>query len=65
MMIYFGIKGADFHITWAIALFPVLILLMALLGLGLGLIITAMTESFYIPHRYPLYYRYIIYLYVF
>ncbi len=46
MMVYFGIKGADFHVTWAITLFPVLILLMALLGLGLGLIITAMTTKY-------------------
>lgn len=46
MMVYFGFKGADFHITWVIALFPVLVLLMALLGLGLGLIITAMTTKY-------------------
>jgi lipopolysaccharide transport system permease protein len=46
MMVYFGIQGANFHVTWAIALFPVLVLLMALLGLGLGLIITAMTTKY-------------------
>jgi lipopolysaccharide transport system permease protein len=46
MMVYFGLNGATFHITWAIALFPVLIILMALLGLGLGLIITAMTTKY-------------------
>lgn len=46
MMVYFGLNGANFHITWAIALFPVLVLLMALLGLGLGLIITAMTTKY-------------------
>ena len=46
MMGYFFIKGAHFEITWAIALFPVLILLMAFLGLGLGLIITAMTTKY-------------------
>jgi lipopolysaccharide transport system permease protein len=46
MMVYFGIKGADFHFTWAIALFPLLILLMALLGLGLGLIIAALTTKY-------------------
>ena len=46
MMVYFGMKGADFHITWAIVLFPVLVMLMALLGLGLGLIITAMTTKY-------------------
>ncbi|MCZ8197301.1 MAG: ABC transporter permease [Flavobacterium sp.] len=46
MMLYFGIKGANFHMTNAVFLFPVLILLMALLGLGLGLIITAMTTKY-------------------
>ncbi len=46
MMVYFGIQGANFQITWAITLFPVLVLLMALLGLGLGLIITAMTTKY-------------------
>lgn len=46
MMAYFGIKGADFHMTYAIFLFPVLVLMMALLGLGSGLIITAMTTKY-------------------
>ena len=46
MMIYFAINGADFHITWVVALFPILILVMALLGLGLGLLITAMTTKY-------------------
>jgi lipopolysaccharide transport system permease protein len=46
MMAYFGIKGANFHVTWALALFPVLVLLMAMLGFGLGLIITAMTTKY-------------------
>ena len=46
MMIYFGIKGADFHVTYAILFFPFLVLLMALLGLGIGLIITAVTTKY-------------------
>lgn len=47
MMIgYYAIQGANFHFTWAIALFPFLVLLMALLGLGLGLIITALTTKY-------------------
>jgi lipopolysaccharide transport system permease protein len=45
-MIYFGIQGANFKITYAVLLFPVLVLLMALLGLGLGLMITAMTTKY-------------------
>lgn len=46
MMIYFAIQGATFQVTWALSLFPLLILLMAFLGLGLGLIITAMTTKY-------------------
>jgi len=46
VMIYFGIQGADFHVTTAILFFPVLVILMALLGLGAGLIITAMTTRY-------------------
>ena len=46
MMIYFGIRGANFHVTSAILFFPLLVLLMALLGLGSGLIITAMTTKY-------------------
>ena len=46
MMAYFGWKGADFQITYAIVFFPLLVILMALLGLGLGLIITAMTTKY-------------------
>lgn len=46
MVVYYALEGASFHITWAISLFPVLVVLMALLGLGLGLIITAMTTKY-------------------
>ena len=47
MMVYFYFfPEGTFHITPAILLFPVLVLLMALLGLGLGLIITAMTTKY-------------------
>ncbi len=46
MMGYFAFTGADFHITYAVVLFPLLVLLMAMLGLGLGLIITAMTTKY-------------------
>lgn len=45
-MIYFLANGADFSPSWALVLFPLLILLMAMLGLGLGLIITAMTTKY-------------------
>ena len=49
MMIYFyffPIPKTSFHSTEAIFLVPFLVLLMALLGLGLGLIITAMTTKY-------------------
>lgn len=49
MMVYFylfPIEGTSFHITNGIFLFPILVVLMALLGLGLGLIITAMTTKY-------------------
>ncbi len=46
MMLYFGINEGDFHPTYALFLFPGLVLLMALLGLGSGLIITAITTKY-------------------
>lgn len=46
VMGYFAAVGADFRVTWAALLFPVLVLMMALLGLGTGLIITAMTTKY-------------------
>lgn len=46
LMVYYGLKGADFQVTSAILLFPILVLLMAMLGLGTGLVITAMTTRY-------------------
>jgi len=46
MMGYYAGQNASFKITPAILLFPVLVMLMALLGLGLGLIITALTTKY-------------------
>jgi len=46
LMVFFAIRGDDFHVTYGLAFFPVLVLLMALLGLGLGLIITAVTTKY-------------------
>lgn len=49
MMLYFyffPVPGATFHLTAAVLFFPFLVLLMALLGLGLGLIITAVTTKY-------------------
>ena len=49
MMVYFCVypsKNARFELTSAILFFPILVILMALLGLGLGLIITAVTTKY-------------------
>ncbi|TBX69258.1 ABC transporter permease [Flavobacterium silvisoli] len=46
MMGYFWYKNADFHLTYAVFFFPYLIALMAFLGLGAGLIITAITTKY-------------------
>lgn len=46
MLFYFNMKGEDVHVTTAVLLFPYLILLMALLGLGVGLIISALTTKY-------------------
>jgi lipopolysaccharide transport system permease protein len=46
IMGYYYWQGAAFKPTWALLMFPVLVFMMALLGLGLGLIITAMTTKY-------------------
>jgi lipopolysaccharide transport system permease protein len=46
MMGYYYWQGAAINPSLALLMFPVLVLMMALLGLGLGLIITAMTNKY-------------------
>lgn len=46
VMIFYKIKGEDFHLTWAVCLFPLVVILMATLGLGAGMIISAMTTKY-------------------
>lgn len=46
VMLFYVIKETSFQPTWAIALFPVVIVLMASLGLGAGMIISAMTTKY-------------------
>lgn len=49
MMVYYFVlneSGMVFQMNVYVSLFPVLVLLMALLGLGLGLIITALTTKY-------------------
>jgi lipopolysaccharide transport system permease protein len=46
MMGFFALRGASFHLTVYGFLFPVLVLEMALLGLGTGMIISALTTKY-------------------
>lgn len=46
VMLWFLIKGEGVHINGYLFLFPVVVLLMALQGLGLGLIVTALTTKY-------------------
>lgn len=44
---YYWVKGeTSFHFTYYVLLFPIIVILMALLGLGLGMIISAMTTKY-------------------
>jgi lipopolysaccharide transport system permease protein len=43
---FFSLKNESFHLTYAIIFFPFLVILMAFLGLGLGLIVTAITTKY-------------------
>ncbi len=43
---YFLVKGAPIRPTWALLLLPVLLLLMAALGLGSGIIVSSMTTRY-------------------
>ena len=46
VFIYFVYHGYSFHLSWAILLIPVLIIMMALLGLGLGIIFSSLTTKY-------------------
>src|SRR6185436_2274144 len=43
---YYAYTGTNFHLTWAISLFPLIVILMAVMGLGAGMIISAMTTKY-------------------
>ncbi|MEO5911169.1 MAG: ABC transporter permease [Pelobium sp.] len=45
-MLYFYLTGAHFNVTLYILLIPILVVLMALLGLGLGMIVSALTTKY-------------------
>lgn len=42
----YGIRGAPVHPTWAISLLPLLLLMMAGMGLGFGILISSMTTKY-------------------
>ncbi len=46
VMAFYWYRGATFNITWVIFLFPVVVVLMALLGLGGGMIISSLTTKY-------------------
>ncbi|MGY3053545.1 lipopolysaccharide transport system permease protein [Pedobacter sp. UYEF25] len=46
LMAYYYFSGANFQPSWAITLFPLLVILMAVLGLGAGMLISAMTTKY-------------------
>lgn len=43
---YYFFTDVDIHLTWAVALLPVLVILMGLQGLGLGIIISSLTSKY-------------------
>ncbi len=45
-LVYFMLKGAVVHVTWWVLLLPVLLIVMAGLGLGFGIIISSMTTKY-------------------
>jgi lipopolysaccharide transport system permease protein len=46
LMGFYAYKGGTFHVTYYVLLFPLLVLQMALLGLGSGMIISALTTKY-------------------
>ena len=46
VMGYYALNGTSFAPNWAISLFPLVVLLMAALGLGAGMIISALTTKY-------------------
>lgn len=45
-LVYFMLKGAAVHVTWWVLLLPILLIVMAGLGLGFGIIISSMTTKY-------------------
>jgi len=45
-LLYFYLQGVDVQFTWAVFLLPLQIIIMAMLGLGLGIIISSLTTKY-------------------
>ncbi len=45
-IVFYSFQGVGIHFTWAIAFLPFLLLLMAFLGLGFGIIVSALTVKY-------------------
>ncbi|RYE16288.1 MAG: ABC transporter permease [Sphingobacteriales bacterium] len=46
MIVYYTLTGQHFGLNWYVLLFPVVVLLMGCIGLGLGMIISALTTKY-------------------
>ena len=44
--LYFLVSGSDIHLTWAVLIVPVLVIMLAGLGLGFGILISSMTTKY-------------------
>lgn len=44
--VYYAINGMEVHITWALLSYPLLIIIMGFLGLGLGMIVSSMVTKY-------------------
>jgi lipopolysaccharide transport system permease protein len=44
--LYFFFSGSDIHLTWAVLLVPVLVVMLAGLGLGFGILVSSMTTKY-------------------
>jgi lipopolysaccharide transport system permease protein len=45
-LVYFILSGSDVHLTWWAWMLPVLVFLMAGLGLGIGIIVSSLTTKY-------------------
>ncbi|MEO8416656.1 MAG: ABC transporter permease, partial [Ginsengibacter sp.] len=46
VFIYYAFHGYAFHFSWALLLLPVLVVMMALMGLGFGIIFSSLTTKY-------------------